>query len=225
MLLLAGVYHGRLEPVIHLWSVERGRPIFGAAMARNRFQIITRVMRFDSKDTKEERQARDKMAPIRDIHDKIAARCRVVYKPGSQLCVDEQLVVYRGRCPFNIYIPSKPGKYGMKVWVCCDVDTSYVCNLELYTGKQERMPEIDQATRVVLQMTEPWTGSGNGCADHIAHFTSLTLVDPKDDLLWNRPLKTWSTSFHRRIRPNQCSLVTISNPTSNKIISAVVLVI
>jgi len=153
LLLLAGVYRGRHEPVIHLWNVEQGRPVFGAAMARNRFQMITRFMRFDSKDTKLERRQRDKMAPIRDIHDKFAARCRA-------LCVDEQLVVYRGRCPFKIYIPSKPGKYGLKVWVCCDVDTSYVCNLEIYTGKQGRTPEVDQATRVVLQMIEPWNGSG-----------------------------------------------------------------
>lgn len=70
------------------------------------------------------------MAPIRDIHDKCSTRCRAAYKPGSQLCVDEQLVVYRGRCHFKIYITSKPGKYGMKIWVCCDVDTAYVVNLE-----------------------------------------------------------------------------------------------
>jgi len=95
-------------------------------MARYRFQMITRFMRFDSKDTRLERR-RDKMAPIRDIHDKSAARWRVSYKPGSQLFVDEQLVIYHGRCPFKIYILSSPGKYGLKVWVYCDVDTSYVC--------------------------------------------------------------------------------------------------
>jgi hypothetical protein len=184
LLLLAGVYRGRQEPIIHLWSREQGRPLFSAAMSRNRFQTITRVMRFDSKDTRTERRARDKMAPIRDIHDKFAARCRIAYKPGTQLCVDEQLVVYRGRCPFKVYIPSKPGKYGMKVWICCDVDTSYVCNLELYAGRQGRSPETDQATRVVLQMTSPFNGSGRGCTGD-NFFTSRNLVDSSDDLLWH----------------------------------------
>ena len=66
----------------------------------------------------------------------------------------------------------------MKVWVCCDVDTSYVCNLELYTGKQGRMPEIDQATSVVLRMIEPWTGSSRGCTGD-NFFTSLTLADAR----------------------------------------------
>jgi len=156
--------------------------MFGAAMARNRFQMITRCMRFDSKDTRLERRQRDKMAPIRNIHDTFTARCRASYKPCSQLCIAEQLVVYRGRYPFKIYIPSKPGKYGLKVWVCCDVDTSYVCNLELYTSKQ-----IDQATRVVLEMIEPWNGTGRGyTADNF--FTSFTLADAlltRKITLWN----------------------------------------
>jgi hypothetical protein len=64
----------------------------------------------------------------------------------------------------------------MKVWVCCDVATSYVCNLELYTGKQGRTPEVDHGTRVVLQLTSPYHGSGRGCtADNF--FTSSTLSD------------------------------------------------
>jgi len=147
-------------------------------MTRNRFQLITRFMRFDSKDTRLERKQWDKMAPIRDIHDRFAAVCRASYIPDSQLCVDEQFVVYRGRCPFKIYIPSKPGKCGLKVWGCCecDVNRAYVCNLELYTGKQGRTPEVDLATKVVLQMIEPWNGSGRGCtADY--SFTPFTLAD------------------------------------------------
>lgn len=175
LVLLAGVYRGRMEPVIHLWSRDQGRPIFSQTMPRGRFQQLTRVFRFDSKDTRTARRERDKMAPIREIHDKFATTCRTSYKPGSQLCVDEQLVVFRGRCPFRVYIPSKPGKYGMKVWLCCDVDTAYVCNMELYIGREGRNPEVDQAFRVVLQMTSPFSGSGRGVTGD-NFFTSLHLA-------------------------------------------------
>lgn len=176
LLMLAGVYRGRFEPIINLWSISSGRPIFNKAMPRNRFQQLTRVMRFDSKDDRQERRQRDKMAPLRYIHDKFAALCRANYKPGAHICVDEQLVTYRGRCPFKVYIPSKPGKYGLKVWLCCDVETSYLCNLELYTGRQGHGPEINQATRVVLQMTNHLTGYGRGCtADNF--FTTDTLAN------------------------------------------------
>ena len=175
LLLLAGVYRGRMEPVIHLWSAESGRPVFGKAMGRTRFQNITRCLRFDSKETRTERRSRDKLAPIRELHDKFAARCRANFKPGSNICVDEQLVAFRGRCPFRIYLPSKPGKYGIKVWVCCDVDTAYCSNFEVYTGKTGRAPEVGQGERVVLQMTAHLAGSGRGCTGD-NFFTSSKLA-------------------------------------------------
>ena len=48
------------------------------------------------------------------------------------------------------------------MWACCDVDTSYCFNLEVYTGKRGDAPEVGQAMRVVLQMTEPLANSGRG---------------------------------------------------------------
>ena len=89
--------------------------------------------------------------------------------------MDEQLVVYRGRCPFKVYIPSKHGKYGMKVWACCDVDTAYLTNFELYTGLTGRVREVGQPSRVVLQMTEHLSGSGRGCTTD-NFFTSYDLA-------------------------------------------------
>ena len=135
LLILAGVYRGRQEPVVHLWNLSSGRPIFNKVMSRNRFQQLTRTLRFD---TREKRRQRDKLAPLHDIHDKFAARCRTVYKPGEEVCVDEQLVVFRGRCPFKVYIPSKPGKYGIKVWACCDVDTAATWKFTLASKEEEQ---------------------------------------------------------------------------------------
>jgi len=34
--------------------------------------------------------------------------------------IDETLVVFRGRCPFKMYIPSKPANYGIKVFSLVD---------------------------------------------------------------------------------------------------------
>lgn len=44
LLILAGVYRGRLEPIEDLWSQEHGRPIFAAVMSANRFKTITRFI-------------------------------------------------------------------------------------------------------------------------------------------------------------------------------------
>lgn len=58
-----------------------------------------------------------------------------LYYPAKNVTVDEQLVAFRGRCPFKQYIPSKPAKYGIKIWTLCDSKTSYVWKLQIYIGK------------------------------------------------------------------------------------------
>lgn len=175
LLLLAGVYRSKHESVSHLWNSERGRPVFSRAMTRDRFQNITRCLRFDSKTTRAERQSRDKLAPIRLFSDMFAAKCRANYRPGASVTIDEQLVIFRGRCPFKVYIPSKPGKYGIKIWVCADVETSYCYNFDVYTGKIGRQPEIGQGARVVLQLSEPLAGSGRSVTGD-NFFSSLLLA-------------------------------------------------
>lgn len=61
--------------------------------------------------------------------------CRTKYKPGSYVTIDEQLVGFRGKCPFRMYIPNKPSKYGLKIVLLCDVATKYLINANPYLGK------------------------------------------------------------------------------------------
>ena len=77
-----------------------------------------------------------------------------MYNPGPEVTVDARLVPFRGRCPFKQYIPSKPGKYGIKIWAACDARSSYAWNMQVYTGKPVTgRPEKKQGMRVVLDMT------------------------------------------------------------------------
>ncbi|XP_034437661.1 piggyBac transposable element-derived protein 4-like, partial [Hippoglossus hippoglossus] len=67
----------------------------------------------------------------------------------------EQLVPFRGQCPFRQYMPSKPAKYGIKSWVACDAKSSYAWKMQVYTGKPSGgRPERNQGLRVVLAVTE-----------------------------------------------------------------------
>ncbi|CAF4185886.1 unnamed protein product, partial [Rotaria sp. Silwood2] len=64
------------------------------------------------------------------------ARLQICYTPGGSLTVDEQPIPTRGRCNFRQYIPSKPGKYGLRIFWCCDSVTAYPLNGEVYLGRQ-----------------------------------------------------------------------------------------
>lgn len=52
VLLLAGGYRSKGEATASLRSEENGRPIFRATMTLETFHMISRVIRFDNRDTR-----------------------------------------------------------------------------------------------------------------------------------------------------------------------------
>ncbi|XP_037533781.1 piggyBac transposable element-derived protein 4-like [Nematolebias whitei] len=170
VLLLAGVYRSSNEALTSLWDVSTGRSIFRATMSLQTFQMISRVLRFDNRDT---RARSDKLAPIKDIWDRWVKLLPLMFNPGPEVTVDERLLPFRGKCPFRLYMPSKPGKSGIKIWAACDAKTSYAWNLQIYTGKLAAgIPEKNQGKRVILDMTTGLRGHNITCDNF---FTSYDL--------------------------------------------------
>ena len=135
--------------------------MFTATMPRNRFTSILKFLRFDNHATQQERQADDKIAPFGDFWNLFQAQLLKFYIPGPNLCVDEQLVAFRGRYGFRQYIPSKPAKYGIKIWWCCDSQSCYPLKGDVYLGRQPgQQREVGQGAPVVKQLVEPWRRSG-----------------------------------------------------------------
>ena len=177
LLLVAGLHRAHMEPIRELWSPESGRPIFAATMPLNRFKSLLRFLRFDNKNTRAVRRATDKLAAFRDIWELFQDRLKLCYIPGPDMTVDEQLVPFRGRCPFRQYIPSKPAKYGIKIWWNCDAETSYPLKGEVYLGRQpDEARQVGLGSTVVLNTTGPWLRSGrNVVCDNL--FTSIPLAE------------------------------------------------
>ncbi|XP_035664217.1 piggyBac transposable element-derived protein 4-like [Branchiostoma floridae] len=175
--IIAGLYQSNHEPQASLWSTADGKPVFPATMTRERFRNILKYMRFDDRETRAERRATDKLAAFRDIWEMFIAQLPKYYIPGTDLCVDEQLVAFRGRCAFRQYIPSKPAKYGLKIWWNCDATTCYPLKGEVYLGRQPgEQREIGQGARVVKELTYLWRRTGrNVTADNF--FTSIPLAE------------------------------------------------
>lgn len=172
ILILSGAHRDNRTSITDLWSTRDGRPIFNKAMPRNRFTSLLRCLRFDIRVG---RDRQDKFSPLRTIFEEIVSNFRRSFIPGAACTVDEQLVSFRGRCPFKMYIPSKPGKYGIKLWALCDTTSYYCLNLQPYIGRLGNVPERRQGERVVLDLTDMLTGSGRHLyMDNF--FTSLPLA-------------------------------------------------
>lgn len=175
LLILAGVYKAHNEGITNLWNVKDGRPIFNKTMSRNRFTAISQCLRFDNAEARRRNRDPDKISPIRTFFELWLPTLQDAYIPYENVTVDEQLLTFRGRCAFKQYIPSKPGKYGIKIWAVCDSQTSYVYNCQIYSGKIGDQRERDQGKRVVLDMIKGLEKSGrNVTTDNF--FTSLELA-------------------------------------------------
>ena len=57
--------------------------------------------------------------------------------PSDDLTIDESLIKYRGRCPFRVYMPQKPGRYGILVRTVADAHSRYLWKAWVYPGKPD----------------------------------------------------------------------------------------
>lgn len=57
-------------------------------------------------------------------------------QPTQPNSIDEAMIPFKGRTSLKQYIPNKPIKRGIKVWVRADAENGYVCQFEVYVGKK-----------------------------------------------------------------------------------------
>lgn len=179
ILLASGKNRSRKVPFNELWKINclTRHHYATAAMARDRFSFIFSNLRFDQKSTRDSRtqNSGDKLEAIKTIYHNFNEACTKYFDP-SHVCIDERLAKYRGRCPFRVYMKSKPGRYGIKIWSAADGKTSYILNTQVYTGKINNAREINQGQRVVLDLVRPYFGSNLGVTcDNF--FTSIPLAE------------------------------------------------
>lgn len=178
LLYLAGVCHGNRLNREDIWNTKGyGIEMFHLTMSMQRFKFLLRCLRFDDKDTRVERASFDKLAAIRDIFNMFIRNCENAYHLSEFTTVDEMLVGFRGKCNFRQYIPSKPNKYGIKVFALCDAKMFYTSTMEAYVGMQPDGPFklSNSPPDVVLRLCRKIYGSGrNLTIDN--WFTSVPLV-------------------------------------------------
>ncbi|XP_068204475.1 piggyBac transposable element-derived protein 4-like isoform X1 [Palaemon carinicauda] len=158
-----------------MFSKSLGCPFYRSVMSERRFAFIQRALRFDSLATREERVKTDKFAAIRSLWDQVIANCIANYEPSGHLTVDEQLLAFRGRCAFRVYIANKPAKYGIKLVMACDTETYYMCNAIPYLGMGTATTSTPLGEYFTLELTRPFRKTGRIVTTD-NWFTSLSLA-------------------------------------------------
>ena len=140
---------------------------------------LLRFCRFDDKATRDARIQVNKMAPIDEFWTLVLAQLQICYVPNGSMTVDEQLIPTRGRCKFRQYMPNKPGKYGIKVFWCCDSKTAYPLKGEVYVGRHREAASPANKNGIkelVKRLVTPWINKGRSVTTD-NYFTSVELVE------------------------------------------------
>ena len=109
-------------------------------MTKNHFEEITRFLHFNDSSTEPPRgnELHDRLYKVRPILNTFNQKMLTLYKPKKNISVDEGMIAFKGRLSFRQYMPAKPTKYGIKVWLAADASNGFVLNHKVYLGKEKK---------------------------------------------------------------------------------------
>ncbi|KAL2085795.1 hypothetical protein ACEWY4_019115 [Coilia grayii] len=124
-------------------------------MSLSRWETIKRFLHFadNNKQVAEGQPGFDKLFKVRPLLDCLLKSFRDI-PIGEMLCVDEQIVPFKGRSGLKTYNPKKPKRWGYKIFVLAD-QHGIVHNFEFYTGAVpavEGVHDIGSSGNIVLRL-------------------------------------------------------------------------
>ena len=137
VLIQYGAY-GADRPVTIFWKLKRygiRAPWVTNSITREAFRHARRYIHFV--DNNANRDTEDPLYKVAFVTGEITNNLRLGWNLGERICVDESMILYKGRSvKFVQYMPKKPIKHGIKVYCLCDSDTGYLYAFKVYTGKE-----------------------------------------------------------------------------------------
>ena len=111
-------------------------------MTKNRFEELSEYLHFSNSATEPQRGEEnfDRLYKVRPLLTGVLENIQKAYEPSKNLFIDEGMIAYKGRLSFRQYMPAKPTKYGIKVWMAADSQNGYVNNFSVYLGKEADAP-------------------------------------------------------------------------------------
>lgn len=77
----------------------------------------------------------DILYKVRPVLNSLVSKLQQVYIPGRRTSIDEDMTMLQCLLILDMYMPKKPDRYDIKVYVVSESKSCYVYNVELHTGK------------------------------------------------------------------------------------------
>jgi hypothetical protein len=154
----AHIYMGICDlPSLHMyWSEEWGQPELTQLFSRHRFEELLRF--FQVVPLQDHIQSQHPLARIRSFANSLNARFPQCFTPSQYMTIDETMIGFKGRSAIKQYIPSKPHKWGYKVY--CLASESYLLRFEIYEGKELHPSPEGPVHDLVIRLMTPYQHKG-----------------------------------------------------------------
>lgn len=186
------------------WSEHAFAPI-ASAMPVKRFMAIKKHLSFEdeSKRKKKGEPGYDPIFRIRNLSTLLNQRFDSIPKT-ARLCVDEQMCSTKMRHHLRQYMPNKPHKWGVKLFVLCD-SFGYAYKFEIYNGAGDNVvlpgcPDLGCTSNVVVRLSQ----TIQDFKHHIIYFDNFYTSIPL--LVYLRARGIYSLGTIRANRVPNCKL-------------------
>lgn len=145
------------------WSTDPliSTPIFGDIMPRDRFLELLRSLHFNNND---EQPVGDRLFKIEPVMEILKEKFQQFVIPYENLCIDESLMLWKGRLAFKQYIPKKRHRFGIKFFVIVDCKTGIILDFIIYVGADTEIvnyEELGITGSIVMTLMNPYLGKGH----------------------------------------------------------------
>ncbi|GFV21212.1 piggyBac transposable element-derived protein 4 [Trichonephila clavipes] len=191
------------KPTVKMfWSKRKliETPSFSNLMSSRRFDLIMQFIHFDRNENTDSSHPQPKLKKIWTVLNYLLKKFSEVYTPEQDICIDESLLLYKGRLSWTQYLPIKRARFGIKMFMLCESHSGYVWSIIIYVGKgtdvSEENKECSFSTQVVLTLSKPLLNKGY-CLTMDNYYNSPELGEM---------LLKYKTDFFGTLRPNRKDL-------------------
>jgi len=133
-------------------------PIYGESLSRNRYLQILRYLHFSN----HEEVSNHSLKKIKPVIDHLKEKFGNTIIAGEKLCIDESLVLWKGKLKFKLFLPLNRHRFSMKIFELADCETGFLLDFIVYTGSNTDYEKFDLGVSddIVAHFMQPYCNKG-----------------------------------------------------------------
>ena len=136
--------YNNLPGLLRYWSSKEslGNNAIQKAMSRDRFMILVSKLYFAHPEKPSSSSKSYYIDELISCLKYTFSKCR---QDSVYQSIDESMTKFKGRSSLKQYMPLKPTKRGIKLWLRCDAGSGYIYDMNIYCGKETNPQENEES--------------------------------------------------------------------------------